>query len=309
MKVLFAGASGTLGRALVPQLVDAGHEVIGITRDPAAGARLAGLGVEPVVADVLDRDALIAAVSGHRADAVLHELTALRSAPTHDRSMHATNVLRTTGTRNLLDAARAVGARRMVTQSIVFGYGFGAHQGVLDEAAPFGVVDPSQPRETTAALAENERLVMNAEGIEGIALRYGLFYGRDAPMIERMLRRRMLPVSSWAGDVPLVHHDDAAAATVAALERGIPGVAYNIADDDPGQSWRGYLAEAATVFGAPRPLTLPAGLLRVAIPYAARLMTELDLRVDSGRAHRELDWTPRYPSAREGWRASAGGLP
>jgi len=305
MKILFAGASGTLGRALVPLLIGAGHEVLGLTRDEAAARRLAGLGVEPVLADVLDRDALLTALRGRRADAVLHELTALRSAPMRDRSMHATNVLRTVGTRHLLEAAHELGARRFVTQSIVFGYGFGAIPGTVDETAPFGVPGPHDAVETVEALAENERLTLGTDGIEGVALRYGLFYGRDADTVRRMLRRRMLPVTSHDGALPLIHHDDAAAATLAALERGEPGQAYNLADDDPTQTWRGYVTEAADVFGLPRPLRVPAGLLRVAAPYAARLMTSLDLRVSSDRAHRDLGWTPRYPSAREGWRAVA----
>jgi nucleoside-diphosphate-sugar epimerase len=305
MKILFAGASGTLGRALVPMLVDAGHQVLGVTRDEGAARRLAGMGVEPIVADVLDRDALLTAVRGRRADAVLHELTALRTAPTRDRSMHATNLLRTVGTRHLVDAARELGARRFVTQSIVFGYGFGSIPGIVDESAPFGVPGPHDAVETVQALAENERLTLGTDGVDGVALRYGLFYGRDADTVRRMLRRRMLPVASHGGALPLIHHDDAAASTVAALERGEPGTAYNVADDDPSQSWRGYVTEAAEVFGLPRPLRVPAALLRVVAPYAARLMTSLDLRVSSERAHRDLAWTPRYPSAREGWRAVA----
>ena len=305
MKVLFAGASGTLGRALVPQLLAAGHEVIGLTRHPLAAERLRGLGARPIVVDVLDRGALLPAVRELRVDAVLHQLTALSSAPTHHRSMRATNVLRTEGTRNLVEAARLAGARRIVTQSIVFGYGFGRHPGTLDERAAFGVPAGDATDGIVEALAENERLVRQAENMEGVALRYGLFYGRDADAVRRMLRRRMLPVATAGGALPLIHHDDAAAATVAALERGEPGAAYNVADDDPSQTWRGYLTEAASAFGAPAPLAMPAGLLSVAVPYAARIMSGLDLRVSSERAHRELDWVPRYPSAREGWRAAS----
>ena len=275
MKVLFAGASGTLGRSLVPQLLAAGHEVIGLTRHPLAAERLRALGVRPITLDVLDRGALLPAVRELRIDAVLHQLTALSSAPTHHRSMRATNILRTEGTRNLVEAARVSGARRIVTQSIVFGYGFGRHPGTLDERAPFGVPAGDATDDVVEALVEGAR----------------------------MPRRRMLPTATSGGAVPLIHHDDAAAATVAALERGEPGAAYNIADDDPGQTWRGYLVEAASALGAPAPLALPAAVLRAAVPYAARIMAGLDLRVSSERAHRELGWAPRYPSAREGWRA------
>jgi nucleoside-diphosphate-sugar epimerase len=305
MKVLFAGASGTLGRALLPQLLAAGHEVIALTRGDAAAERLRAAGADPIVADVLDRDALLGALRDRRADAVLHELTALATAPTRYASMHATNVLRTTGTAHLLDAARELGATRFVTQSIVFGYGYGARPGVLDESAPFGEPDGTGADETLAALAENEGRVLGADGIEGVALRYGLFYGLDAGTVRTMLRRRMLPVGRSEGAIPLIHHEDAAAATVAALERGTPGTAYNIADDDPDQSWRGYLSAAATAFGLPRPMRWPGPLLRLAAPYAARLMLDLDLRVSTERAHRDLGWAPRYPSAREGWRAVA----
>jgi nucleoside-diphosphate-sugar epimerase len=303
VKLLFAGASGTLGRALVPQLIAAGHEVVGLTRHPAAAERLRALGARPIVTDVLDRGSLLPAVRELTVDAVLHQLTSLSSAPTHHRSMSATNRLRTEGTRNIVDAARLAGAGRIVTQSIVFGYGFGRHPGTLDERASFGVPVGDATDGVMEALAENERLVLHADSMEGVALRYGLFYGRDADTVRRMLRRRMLPVATSGGAVPLIHHDDAAAATVAALERGEPGAAYNITDDDPAQTWRSHLTEAASAFGEPRPLALPAAVLRVAVPYAARIMAGLDLRVSSERAHRELDWTPRFPSAREGWRA------
>src|SRR5690606_12671072 len=160
-------------------------------------------GAEPVVADVLDRNGLLDALRGLRADAVLHELTALASAPMGYRSMHATNVLRTTGTAHLLDAARQLGARRFVTQSIVFGYGYGRSEGTVDETAPFGVPDGTGVDATLLALAENERAVREADGIERIALRYGLVYGLDADSVRRMRRRRMLPVTDSTGSVPI----------------------------------------------------------------------------------------------------------
>lgn len=305
MKLLFAGASGTLAQALLPQLLEAGHEVVALTRSPAAAELLHRAGAHPVLADVLDRGGLLGALRGHRADAVLHELTALASAPTGYRSMHQTNVLRTTGTAHLMDAARELGAARFVTQSIVLGYGYRAHRGELDESAPFGEPDGTGADETLSALAENERVVLGAGDIEGVSLRYGLFYGRDAATVRRMLRRRMLPVTGSTGSVPFIHHEDAASATVAALERGEPGAAYNIADDDPGQSWRSYLDDAAEAFGVPHPVRWPVPVLRVAAPYAARLMVDLDLRVATSRAHRDLGWSPRHPSAKEGWRAVA----
>jgi len=302
MRILFAGASGTLGTALVPQLRAAGHEVLAITRSRESAARL---GSASIVADAMDREGLLAALAGVRADVVLHELTALASAPTHYRSMKATNDLRTTGTANLVEAARLVGARRMVTQSIVFGYGYRrAHPAPVDESAPFATPEGAPVDTVHAALASTEQQVRDAEGLEGIALRYGLFYGRDAAPVRRMLGRRMLPVTRSEGVIPFIHHEDAAAATLAAIERGTPGAAYNIADDSPA-SWRRYVTAAATALGAPAPITVPVWLARAAVPYAAELMTRLDLRVSSDKARAELGWSPRYPTVEQGWAAAA----
>jgi nucleoside-diphosphate-sugar epimerase len=305
MRVLLAGASGTLGRALVPQLIAAGHVVIGITRGSAGADRLRAMGADPVIADVLDRDRLLAALEGRSADAVLHELTDLTRPPLRFSGMDGTNRLRETGTAHLIDAARAVGATRMLTQSIVFGYGFDHRdRAVLDETAPFGEPEHTRFDPTTAALRSTEQQVFAADGIEGIALRYGLFYGLDAGMIGPMVRRRMLPVADHDGLIPYVHHEDAASATVSALTNGVAGSAYDIADS--GSSWRHYVEVGARAFGAPRPLVLPKGLLRLAMPYAAQLMTRMDLSVSSERAARDLGWSPRYPSVDEGWPASAG---
>lgn len=305
MRVLLAGASGTLARALVPQLRAAGHDAVALAHSPSSAERLRGGGLETIVADALDRDGLLRAVTGVRADAVMHQLTALKSAPTHYRSMRRTNELRTVGTSNLLEAARAVGARRFLTQSIVFGYGFRRRQaGLLDESAPFGEPEGGGVDPTLAALRSTEQQVLGAAGIEGISLRYGLFYGLDAPTMSTMLRRRMLPVTDSTGLIPVVHHEDAASATVAALEHGIPGGVYNVAADEP-VTWRRHAETAAAAFGAPPPLRVPVGLLRVLLPYAGELMTRIDLRVSSERAHRELGWSPRFGTVEEGWRAAA----
>ncbi len=303
MRVVVAGASGTLGRALVPQLLAAGHEVLGITRSPQSADRLRGVGAEAVVADVLDRDALLRALAGQRADAVIHELTALSRPPLRFSGMTRTNQLRETGTGRLIEAARALGATRMLTQSIVFGYGFRRRQPVpLDESAPFGVPEGTRADPTIAALQSTESQVFDADGIDGVALRYGLFYGLDADTMAPMLRKRMLPVADHDGLIPFLHHEDAAAGTVAALERGVAGRAYNMAD--AGSSWRHYAESAAQAFDAPAPLVLPKGLLRAAFPYAAQLMTTMDLRVSSDLARRELGWAPRYASVDEGWAVS-----
>jgi len=306
MRVLLAGASGTLARALLPQLVASGHDVIGLGRRPGSVDRIRALGGTPVVADVLDREALLRALAGHRADAVIHELTALQKPPIRYGAMTATNVLRTTGTENLLAAAAQLGATRFLTQSIVFGYGYRRrYAGPVDESTEFGHAEDLPTDATVVALARNEDLVRTAPGVDGIALRYGLFYGLDAGTVTRMLRRRGLPASRATGAVPFIHHEDAAAATVAALERGIPGAAYNITDGTR-QTWAGYLDDAARAFGTPAPLRMPIWMLRAAAPYAAELMTRMDLEVTSAKAHEELGWAPRFTTTAEGWAHEAG---
>ncbi len=307
MRVLLAGASGTLGRALVPQLLGAGHEVIGITRSKGSAERLRAQGASVVVADVLDRDALLRGLRGERADAVMNQLTALSTPPLRYESMRRTNELRDRGTAHLLEAASLVGAARVLTQSIVFGYGYRRpYPHPVDESAPFAVPENAPVDPIHAALASNERQVFTTPGIEGISLRYGLFYGLDRNTIQRMLRRRALPVSTWEGVIPMLHHEDAASATVAALERGVAGHAYNVADATP-VSWRRSIETAARALGAPAPLVLSPRLLRMTVRYPAELMTRMDLRVSTDRAFRELGWSPRYPSVEEGW-AAAGAL-
>lgn len=304
MRVLLAGASGTLGRALVPQLIAAGHEVVGVTRSPDSAERLKARGADAVVADVLNRSELLARLRGVRADAVMNQLTALSSPPLRYASMRQTNELRERGTAHLLEVAALVGATRAVTQSIVFGYGYRRrHPGPVDESAPFGVPENLPVDPILAALASTERQVFEAPGIDGVSLRYGLFYGLDRRSMEKLLRRRALPVSTWDGVIPFVHHEDAAAATVAALERGVPNSAYNVADTTP-VSWRRYIETAARALGAPPPLVLPPWLLRATLRYPAELMTRMDLRVSTERAAKELGWVPRYPSVEEGWAAS-----
>lgn len=302
MKVLVAGATGAIGRPLCAGLAAAGHEVVGLTRSAGGAARLEEAGVRPVVADAMDRAGLLRALEGVTADAVLHELTSLTKPPTRHRDMTQTNRLRTEGTRNLLDAARQVGARRFVTQSIVFGYGYRDHgEHVVTEDDPFGqdLQGPCAPH--VAAMAENERLVFTAEGIEGISLRYGLFYGGDVARMAEELGRRRLPVTARNRPLAWVHLDDAAAATVAALERGEAGAAYNIVDDEP-CSWTRMITDMAAVLGAPQPRTLPGWALRLVAPYAGVMLLDTALRVSNARAARDLAWTPAHPTHTAGLR-------
>ena len=304
MRVLLAGASGALGGPLLRQLVAAGHTVCGTSRSNAGAHRVASDGGAPLVVDVMDRDALLAAVRGHRFDAVIHELTALKKAPLRHRDMRATNALRIRGTAHLLEVAQEAGARRFVTQSIVFGYGYRDHGSVpLTEETVFGAPTEDAFDEHLEAMVSTEQQTLTATGIDGIALRYGLLYGADLASVESMLRKRQLPVVRGGGEIPFVHHDDAAAATVAALERGGAGRVYNIVDDAPA-TFRDYVVAVAEARGTPHPLVVPGWLLSVAAPYGKALFSGISMRVSNARAASELAWRPRFPSIRDGIAAS-----
>jgi nucleoside-diphosphate-sugar epimerase len=305
MQILIAGATGTVGIPLVTQLLAAGHGVIGIVRGAAGADTLRSLGADAVTADVLDRDALLRATEGTRADAVVSELTALKKPPLRHADMRVTDVLRTAGTSNLLDAARTVGAARFVTQSMVFGYGYrdlGATP--LTEDAPFGRRQGDAFDEHLTALASNEQQVFDATGIDGISVRYGLLYGADLGMLVHMLRRRTMPATRSGGLLPWVHHADAASATVAAIEHGIGGEAYNVVGDDS-VTFRAMLDEVAAAAGAPRPFVLPAWLLRAVAPYGAAMMAGVSMRVSNQKARGQLGWSPVHPTVRDGVAASA----
>ena len=303
MKVLIAGASGALGVPLTRVLLAAGHEVIGLSRTPGKRDRLRALGAEPLIADVMDRRALLAAVEGLKADAVVHVLTALKKAPIRHRDMTATNALREEGTANLLTAARVVGARRFVVESMIFGYGYGdwGTKVLAEDDPPFGPQGRSRWLERhIGAMRSAESQTFAAEGIEGIALRYGLLYGPGAGAEEtvEMLRHRRLPVlRDGGGPLSWIYIEDAAAATAAALENGRPGQAYNVVDDEP-TSWREFMEAMAEAVGAPAPLAVPRWALRLA-PYAYASLTST-MRVSNAKARRELGWAPSYPTYRQG---------
>lgn len=301
MRVLIAGASGALGLPLARALVASGHEVIGLSRTAANRDRLRALGAEPVIADALDRDALLGAVAGLRADAVVHILTALRKMPTSHHDMAVTNALRIDGTANLLAAARAIGACRFAAESMISGYGFGDFgTKVITEEDQFAPPGHGPFEQHLAALRSKEQQTFSAEGIAGIALRFGLIYGPGAGLetMVDMLRRRRLPVPRNGGGVrSWVYIEDAVAALVAALERGRPRHAYNIVDDEP-VAWRWLMEAIAKAFGTPRPLAIPGWALRP-MPYAHAVMTN-SMRVSNGNAKRELGWTPVAPTYRDG---------
>jgi nucleoside-diphosphate-sugar epimerase len=306
MRVLVAGASGAIGMPLVRLLRHAGHEVVAVHRAPEGCAPLAKAGAVPVQADVLDRRSLTRALRGQWADAIIGELTALKRIPLRHADMAATNRLRAEGTANLLAAAQQLGARRFITQSMVFGYGFGDWGGrVLTEADPFAPPGNGRFEQHLAALRANEQQVLAAPHLDGIALRYGQFYGpgRASDALVARLRRRRLPVIRTSGAVPWVYIDDAASATVAALELGERGTAYNITDDEP-VSVPAMLTAMAAAVGAPRPWAVPDWLL-AATPFARTIVTG-GLRVGNAKAKAELGWTLQAPTYRDGLRLIAG---
>jgi len=289
--ILLAGAGGVLGGHITRALTDAGHKVTGLGRGPANGVR----------ADLMDRDALLRAVDGHHFDTVIHAATALHKAPLRHRDMYATNALRIAGTAHLVEAAQATGARRFVAESMVFGYGygdFGDHPVTEDE--PFG------PHGTTPELEKHvegmrikEQLTFEAAGLDGIALRFGLFYGPGGTdAVLPMLRKRQLPAPDDHGRVlPWLELTDAARAVAAAVANGRPGQAYNIADRTP-LGFRAHVLCVAKEFGLPKPMAVPLWLVRP-MGYAHTMMTT-NLRVSTDKAERELGWMPAYPSSRDG---------
>lgn len=305
MKVVVAGASGAIGRPLVRQLRAAGHDVTALHRSSSGREPIRAAGATPLQVDVLDRAALLAALSDHRCDAVISELTSMKKPPSRHQDMVATNRLRIEGTANLLAAAERTGARRFVTQSMVFGYGYGDFGGrVLTEQDQFAPPGRGRFEEHLAAMRSGEAQVLGATHVQGIALRYGLFYG-PGPAGDTLVdgvRRRRIPVLRNGGVQPWVHVDDAATATLAALEHGTSGAAYNIADDEP-VSMADLILRMATVLDAPRPIALPGWLLTAA-PYAKAIMTG-GLRVSTAKARDELGWKPGWPSYREGLDALA----
>jgi nucleoside-diphosphate-sugar epimerase len=310
VRIFLAGATGAIGRQLVPLLVAGGHDVVGATRSPTKVGALRAAGAEPVVLDALDAAAVRAAVADARPDAVIHQLTALpqRIDPRKmERDFALNDRLRGEGTTYLVDAARAAGAKRIIAQSIAFAYATGPPGTVHVESNP--LLDASEAyksyRRSAQALADLERTVLDAGGI---VLRYGYFYGPGtaiAPtgsMASDLARRRLPIVGRGSGVWSFIHVEDAAQATVAALSRGAPG-AYNIVDDEPASvaEWLPALAES---LAAPRPLRVPALLARpLAGRYGVAIMTSAQ-GASNELAKRELGWQPRHPSWREGFRSA-----
>jgi nucleoside-diphosphate-sugar epimerase len=307
MRVFLAGATGAIGRPLVPQLIAAGHEVVGTTRSEERAAGLRDAGAEAVVVDALDAGALREAVLSARPDAVVNQLTDLPKDFAPKMRYGSTGALRRDVTATLIEAGREAGATRIVAQSVSFVLA-PVGDWVKDESGP--TIDPDQLSPTFAETFRGtlamERAVVEAGGL---VLRYGFFYGpgtwytRDGGMAKQ-IRRRMLPVIRGAeGRFSFVHVDDAASATVAALERGEPGV-YNVVDDEPATmaEWVPGFAEA---IGAKPPRTVPMWLAKIFARDNA--MQAASLRGSTNdKARRELGWEPRYASWRQGFREGLG---
>jgi nucleoside-diphosphate-sugar epimerase len=310
MRVFVAGATGAIGKQLVPRLVAAGHEVHGMTRSESKQAMLSDLGAVPLVADALDPDQLTEAVARARPDVIVHQLTAIPEAldMRHpDRAFELTNRLRTEGTDHLLSAGQAVGVRRFVAQSNIAAY---ARTGaaVKSEEDPVDASPNGAMGANVAAIGHLEDAVLGATWTEGIALRYGWFYGPGTSMAPgeesyELVRKRKFPLVGDGGGVwSFIHVADAAEATVAAVEHGSHGI-YNVVDDDPATVAE-WLPALAQQLGAKKPMRVPRFIGRLfAGEFGVVLMTELR-GASNAKAKRELAWRPAHPSWRQGFAAA-----
>ncbi len=313
MKVFLAGATGVIGRRLVPLLTRAGHNVFGMARSPGAVMGLRAAGAVPLTADALDRQAVTAAVARAAPDVVVHQLTAIppRLDIRHfDRDFALTNRLRKEGTDHLLAAARAAGAQRFVAQSFA-GWPYARSGGpVKSEEDPLDPDPPPRLRATLEAIRHLESAVAGSETPVGLVLRYGAFYGpgtsisRGGSLVEEISRRRVPIVGDGGGIWSFLHIDDAAQATLAAIERGPAGI-YNIVDDEPApvSAWLPALASAV---GAKPPRRIPAWVARFAIGRHGVVMLTEARGASNQKAKRELGWTPRWQSWRDGFRRGLG---
>jgi nucleoside-diphosphate-sugar epimerase len=308
MRTFLAGATGAVGQALVPLLIDAGHDVVAMTRSPEKAERLHAAGAEPVIADGLDRDAVIAAVTKAKPDAIVHQLTGLSNSTNlrdFDKAFALTNRLRTEGTENLLAGARAVGGVwSFVAQSYAGWPSERSGGAVKTEDDPLDPEPVPSMRRSHEAIRHVERATLE---FGGTALRYGGFYGPGtgiAPggdQLELVTKRKFPIVGDGGGVWSFVHIHDAAAATLAALERGGSGV-YNIVDDEPApvREWLPVLAQAV---GAKPPRRIPRWLARLVAGEAIVTMSTEIRGASNAKAKRELGWTPAYPTWREGFAA------
>jgi nucleoside-diphosphate-sugar epimerase len=316
MKIFLAGATGALGRHLLPLLVAKGCQVAAMTRSAEKAESLRNAGTEPVAADGRDREAVLKAVTRAKPEVVIHQMTSLTGVTSFkklDEEFVATNRLRTTGTDILLEAARGAGARRFIAQS----YGGWPYERTggpaKTEEDPLDPHPPAAMTRTLDAIRYLESAVLGATGLEGVVLRYGSFYGPGSSIAEdgvvlELVRRRKLPIlGNGAGVWSFLHLDDAATATAAAIERGAPDV-YNIADDEPAPV-AVWLPELAKILGAKPPHRIPVWLGRLAAGKAGVSMFTQIRGIVNAKAKRELGWRLLYPSWREGFRRGLAETP
>ena len=310
MNVFVAGASGALGRQLVPQLVAAGHDVVGMTRSPAKTDMLRALGARPVVADALDPDAVARAVAETEPEVIVHELTALSGDMDlkHAETFAMNNRLRTEGTDHLLAAGRAVGVHRFIAQSTASFTTYVRTGGpVKSEDDPLDPDPPATMRPNLDAIRYLEDAVTGLDGAEGLVLRYGVFYGPGTGIsagpeasVTKAIRKRQFPIVGDGGGIwSYVHIKDAASATVAAVDNGGPGI-YNVVDDEPApvREWLPFLAHE---LGAKRPVRIPRVVGRLLAGEAAVVMMTEIKGASNAKAKRELGWQPRWSTWRIGF--------
>ena len=315
MKIFLAGATGALGRQLLPRLVERGHEVTGMTRSESKQQLVRELGGRPVVGDALDPESVAVAVAAAEPEVIVHQLTAIPHALDlrhFARDFAQTNRLRTEGTDHLLAAGRAVGARRFVAQSYAPAIFARAGGPVKSEDDPLDERPPDQMRATVDAIRHLESAVTGAGWAEGVVLRYGAFYGPgtnfslepQGTMVEA-IRKRQIPLVGKAGGVwSFIHIEDAAEATVNAIEGRTRGI-YNVVDDEPAAvaEWLPFAAKAVE---APAPRRVPRWLGRIFAGEPATVMMTEARGASNGKAKRELAWTPRHGSWREGFATGLG---
>jgi len=308
MRIFLAGATGVVGKHLIPLLREAGHVVIGTTRSPEKASDLRAQGVQPEILDALDKQATVGAVTRARPDAIVHQLTAIPpdlNLRRFDREFALTNRLRTEGTDNLLAAARAAGVRRVVAQSFA-GWTYERTGGPIKTEA--NALDPDPPaafRRTLDAIRYLEAVLQAADQIDTTVLRYGWFYGpatslgRGSALFDA-IRKRQLPIVGNGGGIwSFTHIADAAAATLAALQCGATGI-YNVADDEPAPV-REWLPCLASAIGAPPPRRVPAWLARIVIGHQGIVVMTESRGCSNALAKKALEWRPRYPSWRTGF--------
>ena len=303
MRIFVAGATGTLGRPVVKRLVAAGHTVTGLTRSRDRARSIEAIGARAVVGDALDADTLRQIVIEDRPEVVVHLLTALPAAVLRPSHLRATNRIRTEGTANLLRAAIDAGAKRIVAESFVGIYGAAPPAHVITEDEPLPPATPGPFVEALTAVRDMEAQLLRARArIETVSLRIGYFYGPGVPstdgMIDQARRGRLFKPAGADGIGPFVHIDDAAAGVVSAIEHRAPSAVYNVVDDEP-IGLVNFLELMTKTVGAPPPRPLPAWLVRLMAPVMAAFATT-KLRLSNAKAKRELGWSPRYPTVRDG---------